>query len=386
MDMMEDQELVIHPTAHVFLDLRESNTLTQLTNVPLEQGVVAEFFGNNDSDLEDVEEPLPERNQAAAPIYRDRLSPLESQSDDEEERGEVDVEDNGAWRQGATAPEQLPLTGEHGVKKTPDGKSPFSFFRCMVDDDLMGSIVKETNDYAKESLKKKALSPNSRLRKWVDVTVGEMWTFFGLIIAMSLVVIDDLEEYWSTHTMYDLPFFRSIMKRDRFLLILSFLHLAENEKQPSQESPEFDPIYKIRSFVDKLEVNFQESYIPGARIAIDEAMVTWRGPLAFRVYNPDKPDKFGIKIFQLCDSDTSYCSTLEFYKGKKPCSTHGATFDVVNRLIAPYLEEGRTLFVDNYYTIPDLFTYLKQHKTLACGTLRLNRKNAPPPPKPCYQS
>ncbi|GFS06480.1 PiggyBac transposable element-derived protein 4-like [Elysia marginata] len=238
MDMMEDQELVIHPTAHVFLDLRESNTLTQLTNVPLEQGVVADFFGNNDLDKEDVEEPLPERNRAAAPIYRDRLSPLEDQSDDEEERGEVDVEDDGAWRQGATTPEQLSFTGEHGVKKTPDDKSPFSFFWCMVDDDMMGSIVKETNDYAKESLKKNALSPNSRLR--------------------------------------------------------------------------------------------------------------------------------------------NYCSTLEFYTGKKPCSTHGATFDVVNRLIAPYSEEGRTLFVDNYYTSPDLFTYLKQHKTLACGTLRLNRKNGPP--------
>ncbi|GFS23694.1 PiggyBac transposable element-derived protein 4 [Elysia marginata] len=49
-----------------------------------------------------------------------------------------------------------------------------------------------------------------------------------------------------------------------------------------------------------------------------------------------------------------------------------------NRLIAPYLEEGRTLFVDNCYPSPDLFTYLKQHKTLACGALLLNRKNSPP--------
>ncbi|GFO04147.1 PiggyBac transposable element-derived protein 4-like [Plakobranchus ocellatus] len=107
-------------------------------------------------------------------------------------------------------------------------------------------------------------------------------------------------------------------------------------------------------------------------------MVAWRGPLAFRVYNPDKPDKFGIKIFELYDSDTSYCSSLEFYTGKRPCSAHGATFDVVNRLITPYLEEGRTLFVDNYYTSHDLFTHLKEHKTLACGTLRLNRNNGPP--------
>ncbi|GFS22212.1 hypothetical protein ElyMa_003358000 [Elysia marginata] len=91
MDMMEDQELVIHTTAHFSLDLRESNTLTQLTNVPLEQGVVAEFFGNNDLDLEDLEEPLPKRNRAAVSMYRDRLTPLDNQSHDEKERGEVAV-------------------------------------------------------------------------------------------------------------------------------------------------------------------------------------------------------------------------------------------------------------------------------------------------------
>ncbi|GFS01315.1 hypothetical protein ElyMa_001094200 [Elysia marginata] len=109
MNMMEYQELdlVIHPTAHVFLDLRESNTLTQLTNVlVLEQGVDGEFFSNKDSDLDDVEEPLPERNWAAAPIYRDRLAPLDNQSDDEEEIGAVDVEDDRAWRT------ELPFTGK----------------------------------------------------------------------------------------------------------------------------------------------------------------------------------------------------------------------------------------------------------------------------------
>ncbi|GFS07156.1 endonuclease-reverse transcriptase [Elysia marginata] len=50
---------------------------------------------------EDIEEPLPERNQAAAPIYRDSLTPLENQSDSEEERGEIAVEnDEACHRQG----------------------------------------------------------------------------------------------------------------------------------------------------------------------------------------------------------------------------------------------------------------------------------------------
>ena len=164
---------------------------------------------------------------------------------------------------------------------------------------------------------------------------------------MGLVAVDDLQEYWSTHPIYDLPFFRSIMKRDRFLLILSFLHISNNEEQTARNSPDHDPLYKIRKFVDKLTANFKRTYIPGARIAIDKAMVAWRGPLAFRVYNPDKP---GMKVFELCDSETSYCCNLEFYTGKKTCSARGATFDLVDRSIAPYINNGCTLFVDNYYT------------------------------------
>ena len=47
-----------------------------------------------------------------------------------------------------------------------------------------------------------------------------MWAFFGLIIAMGLTKIDDLEEYWSTDPIYNLPLFRSVIKRDRFSLIM----------------------------------------------------------------------------------------------------------------------------------------------------------------------
>ena len=107
-------------------------------------------------------------------------------------------------------------------------------------------------------------------------------------------------------------------------------------------------------------------------------MVAWKGPLSFRVFNPDKPDKFGIKVFELCDSSTAYCCNLEFYTGKQESSPYGATFDIVRRLISPYIGCGRTLYVDNFYTSPDQFTYLKQENTLACGTMRMNRKHGRP--------
>ncbi|GFO04148.1 PiggyBac transposable element-derived protein 4 [Plakobranchus ocellatus] len=225
------------PTVQVFLDLSDPSTLRQLTNISEEQGVVAELFGNQDSDIEDIEEPVPIRNNSVLSVHRDRLTP----EDGSDEKHEEETVEEG--RRGVTTPEELPFTGNSGVTEQPEDLSPLGFLKLMIDDDMIENIVRETNRYAAESLRGKALTPKSRFKKWVDVTVQEMWTFFGLIIAMGLVVIDDIEEYWSSHPLYDLPFFRSIMRRDKFLLILSFLHLADNKEQPLRESENFDPIF-----------------------------------------------------------------------------------------------------------------------------------------------
>ena len=144
-----------------------------------------------------------------------------------------------------------------------------------------------------------------------------MWAFLGLKIGMGLIVFENLEEYWSIDEMYKLPCFGSVIVKDRFCLILPFLHLANNEEQPLRDSPTHEPVFKLRPFVGKLVTNFQNTFHPGKNIAIDEAMVAWRGPLSFRIYNPDKPDRFGIKVFELCDSATAHCCNLEFNTGRR---------------------------------------------------------------------
>ena len=93
---------------------------------------------------------------------------------------------------------------------------------------------------------------------------------------------------------------------------------------------------------------------------------------------PDKPDKFGVKLFMLCDSSNGYCSQVEIYHGtSENPSQKGKIYDLVMRLIRPYLGKGHKLFVDNYYTSPILFHDLYQQQTGACGTLRVNRKGVP---------
>ena len=61
----------------------------------------------------------------------------------------------------------------------------------------------------------------------------------------------------------------------------------------------------------------------------------------------------------------------------KNCTTQEKIYDLVMRLIQPYLGNGHKLFVDNYYTSPILFHDLYPQQTGACGTMRVNRKGVP---------
>ena len=64
-----------------------------------------------------------------------------------------------------------------------------NYFNVMVKDHMIESLVEETNRYAQQTLMGKELSPRSRFKQWVDVTVGEMRAFLGLIVGMGLLVI-----------------------------------------------------------------------------------------------------------------------------------------------------------------------------------------------------
>ena len=107
-------------------------------------------------------------------------------------------------------------------------------------------------------------------------------------------------------------------------------------------------------------------------------MIPFRGKAYFKVYNTDKPDKYGVKSYQLCDSSNGFCCRFEIYTSVStdPPNAYGKTYGLVRRLIQPYLNVGRCLFVDNCYTSPILFTALYQVNTGTCGSAR-HRKGIP---------
>ena len=86
------------------------------------------------------------------------------------------------------------------------------------------------------------------------------------------------------------------MTRDRFKMILAFFHLNDNANYIPAGQPGHDLLFKVRPLFDFLNERFKEIYIPEENIAIDEAIVPWRGRVTFRVYIRNKPTKWEIKV------------------------------------------------------------------------------------------
>ena len=62
-----------------------------------------------------------------------------------------------------------------------------------------------------------------------------------------------------------MPTSSSILKRDRFSLILRFLHLNDSTKYIPKGQPGHDPLYKLRPFMDPLLNNFMAAYNLGQK-------------------------------------------------------------------------------------------------------------------------
>jgi len=133
----------------------------------------------------------------------------------------------------------------------------------------------------------------------------------------------------------------------------------------------------------------QQHYSMEPDVSIDESLLLWKGRLLFKQYLPLKRSRFGIKLYKLCESSTGYVHRFYVYVGKDcsfvlPASGHlvppaefGATENIVWFLILPLLDKGYRFYVDNFYTSLPLFRMLYQHDTVACGTIRSNRKGYP---------
>jgi len=305
-------------------------------------------------------------------------------SDDDEDNGEDDDEDDDSdeaddsdgddrWVDVADnyIGNNIPFTGSQSFNMPDEPHdNPSEIFKLFLTDDIIGLIVAETNIFANDFINGPASTPaiRNKYRTWTAVDDDEICKFLGVLFVMGIVKKPRISDYWEVDPVTVTPFIRTVMSRRRFQRILKFIHF--DSAGPAHDG---DRIFKLRVIQQMIIARFQQVYTPGREVSIDEAMMLWRDRLMFRQYIPGKRHKYGVKMFMLCEPN-GYVYNFNLYTGKsEPMPGFGLAETAVLRLIEPLLDEGRELYIDNYYTSYPLAQELLRRRTTMVGTLRTNR-------------
>lgn len=271
-----------------------------------------------------------------------------------------------------------------GPKVPSSCTSPLEFFELFFTSTLLKKIVSETNAYAAKIISEKTLSKYSIWQNWKDVTESEMRAFIGVIINMGLVVSPTLESYWSRAFHLKMSFFRTIFSRKRFFQIFWSLHLETISPNTRTTRTRIE---RVSNFLDYLNQKFMENYIPRENLAIDESTVSFKGKINFLMYNPKKPTKWGLRVYVLADSKTSYLYSFVPYYGK--ITTDGLIrpdLNFTSRIVMHLYQnlrnsipeaKGYHIFTDRFYTNPTLGSELLKANCFLTGTIMTNRKGLP---------
>ena len=288
-------------------------------------------------------------------------------SDDESPNVSMDVDSSTSWTTTDIKPEILPFNESPGIKiDLSQMNNPFEWLKIFLDDNLIESIATETNRYAHQQLRMAELLPHSRDRDYKDVSKDEMWIYIGILFMTGIDKRPEIDNYWSTKSVFLTPWYGQRMSIRRFQQISKFLHFADNESRPLDCK---DRLYKVRPVLNSIVNRFQEVYIPEKQISIAEAIIGWKDRLVFTTYMPDKPDKYGMKVYLVCESQSGYIWNMEAHTGKSQRIENLVLHLLGDRL----LNKGYHLYHNNYYNNVRLSEMLLQKNTYVCGTFHLTK-------------
>ena len=150
------------------------------------------------------------------------------------------------------------------------------FLQLFFSDEVLVQLAIFTNNYAAIHILEKqyyALPDGS----WDPVDREDIKKLIAFLIHAGLVSVLDIENYWSTASLYNGLWGRSFFSPDRFKAIISFFHLEDPAKDAG------DRLYKIRYLYDVILSASKKFYQPKQHVSIDERMIRFKGRHGMKV-------------------------------------------------------------------------------------------------------
>lgn len=259
-----------------------------------------------------------------------------------------------------------------GIAK--NATTPSESFLSFISEEDIGNIVTFTN----HEITRKQTNYKEITATFEHTDTLEIKAFIGILL-FSAVHKDNhlnLEVMFDTECSGNL--YRCTFSEKRFKFLLDCLRF--DDKETRDERRVTDKFAAIRDFWNSFINKCTANYEPGPYLTIDEQLLAFRGRCPFKMYMPQKPSKYGIKIVMICDVGTKYMLNAEPYLGK---GTTGRDEPVshyhVKNLSAPYHGSNRNLTMDNWFSsIPLTLELLRDPINLTViGTIRKNKRELP---------
>ena len=149
------------------------------------------------------------------------------------------------WTNNLKEPEIFAFMENPGILiDVPDDATPEYIFNLFLNNKLLDMMVVETNAHAIDIINRTEDLPDAGHDRIPGMTPhSEMRKFIGLILHMGIIKAPSFLYYWKTHPYYKMPFFKSVMGRDRFQLLLWFWYFGSGKN---------DRLHLVQFLVDHL--------------------------------------------------------------------------------------------------------------------------------------
>ncbi|POM60676.1 hypothetical protein PHPALM_30429 [Phytophthora palmivora] len=175
-------------------------------------------------------------------------------------------------------------------------------------------IPRDAENIRKKQLEAQAKDPRKKVQLHADI-VAKLERVKPIkpykIVHDTVQSYVGLDKHWATREDGAVPreTFGRYMKRDRFRTATRYLHFSSN----TASSATTDKAWKVRPVLQTIERTLRRCYRMGARPSFDEGTIPKRNQFnPIRVYNKDKPHKYGTKCYMTCCAETGYCSRISF--------------------------------------------------------------------------
>ncbi|KAJ8941511.1 hypothetical protein NQ314_010380 [Rhamnusium bicolor] len=228
--------------------------------------------------------------------------------------------------------------------------SPVELFELFFDENIYQYLAEQTQRYAyfKNEPDPEITSQEIRCFTAILILTGSNpFTFETVVLGYE----DD------THN----KMVADSMRRDRFLKIQWFIHMADNTKMDQS-----DKAWKLHPLMNALKEKFLSNFQPTQNLPYDESMIKYYGRHGCKQFIRGKPIHVGYKVWSLNSKD-GYLVDFDLYQGNDPRERADIS-KLVGKCAAPMilmLKElsqrnlSYVIHIDNLFTGLNLLAYLR---------------------------